>query len=93
MIEVVRSGKEKTYFDHCSKCGTDMTYKLKDVQTKNPGGSNFLSYYYIICPVCGNEVSAMLHTEEERKRHINYPVYLGCGDFALQNANAAQKEE
>lgn len=45
MIEVVRSGKEKTYFAHCVKCGTDMTYRYDDIKKKEKMDAVLLLLY------------------------------------------------
>lgn len=76
MIYVVRSGKEKTYFEHCSRCGTDMTYKLEDVREKKVDGNFSMTFRSIICPVCGEEFGAPLQTEEEKKLHAYHQSYF-----------------
>ncbi len=68
MIEVIKNGKEKTYYAKCSKCGTEMKYLYSDVNVEKPSHGIGLESRYIICPVCGDFISVNLMTEEEVKK-------------------------
>lgn len=70
MIEVVKNGKEKTYYARCSKCGTEMNYRYNDVNVEKPGHCSSLESRYIICPVCGDFIPVSLMTEEEVKKRM-----------------------
>ena len=68
MIEVIKNGKEKTYYARCNKCGTEMNYRYNDVNVEKPNRGIGTESRYIICPVCGEFISVNLMTEEEVKK-------------------------
>ena len=60
MIKIIANGKEKVFKQRCNNCATDFTYMLEDVKEYN-----YCSDKDIICPVCGESMTAYLMIEGE----------------------------
>lgn len=74
MIEVITSGKDKTFFVRCSMCGSDLHYQYEDVWREKSNLPYCPDTLYITCPVCGEKVFAQLLTEEETKTQFFNPI-------------------
>ena len=74
-MRVIKSGKEKTFITKCSSCGSDLEYTLEDVHKKKleMGEIN-----QITCPVCEEELWALLVTKEEVEQAQNDPRMFTC---------------
>jgi uncharacterized protein with PIN domain len=80
MIKIVKYGHEKEFFARCLECATDFTYTLEDVKEtakegETPPISEILAYPFVVCPVCGERVSASKLTREEAERIPAMPYF------------------
>ena len=64
MITIIKSGKEKTYYARCGKCGTEMEYMHSDVKFETSMAYS-QTQRLITCPVCGETIMVNLMTKDE----------------------------
>lgn len=63
MIRILSNGKDKVFEAHCVTCGSDLEYQHEDVQKDN---DEEFKMRYIVCPVCGEKLVALMETKEDR---------------------------
>ncbi len=77
-MEIIKNGKEKTFYARCGNCATELNYKLEDVNSEE---SLVLKTEtkYVYCPECHAPIIVHLLTEEEAKEQANHAIPYGFG--------------
>ena len=83
MITVIKNGKAKRVC--CPYCESLLEYEVNDLMM---GGVVGKFYYYLPCPVCGEEISFGQETLEEGS--VNCP---GCGELLEFDLSEEEEED
>ncbi len=74
MIKIVKSGRDKVFYERCPYCATEFEYEAEDT---NGIYENDMQLARIVqCPECGNEVNACLLEKEEYRKGYTYNGYV-----------------
>lgn len=74
-MEIIKNGKEKTFYARCGNCASELNYKLDDVKTEESILRS--NTKYIVCPVCNAPIAVNLLTEEEAKEQAKRSLSYG----------------
>lgn len=88
-VEIKVDGDDRTFFARCYNCGSDLNYKVADINRPKVENSDKLTpadiYSFvaktIVCPKCGCRVSADMMAENEYnivKHILNFPRFGSC---------------
>lgn len=76
-MEIIKNGKEKTFYARCGNCATELNYTLDEVKTEKSGSVLRDTIQYIMCPVCDEHIIVNLLTEDEVKEQANHAIPYG----------------
>lgn len=74
-MEIIKNGKEKTFYARCGNCASELNYTLDEVKTEESVLRGKTKY--IVCPVCNSPFAVNLLTEEEVKEQAKRQTAFG----------------
>lgn len=97
-VEIKVDGDDKIFFARCFECGSDLNYRLSDVQTETPLiPADIMAYPYrhIVCPKCGTVIPAGLEIEAEFRKTLYYSAYAGsfCCNTGTESSVESTKND
>lgn len=71
MIAVIEDGSKKVFFTQCYNCASELEYTLADTGEEKISEYLTTKQKYIVCPICGQKMSASLLTKEQQDRILS----------------------